>query len=96
VIVEIQCLPDPAGTAAQPYAHVDAAIAVVERSGLRYEVGALGSTVEGEPDELWPLVRAVHEACLGAGAARLVTVVKVAQWAGGAPPTIASLTERFR
>ena len=45
-----------------------AAIAVIEASGLAYEVGALGTTVEGSPDELWTLVRAVHEATLHAGA----------------------------
>ena len=55
MIVELQCLASPAGTPDDPYRHIDAAIAVVQGSGLKYEVGALGTTVEGEPDEVWPL-----------------------------------------
>ncbi len=70
MIVEIECLPNPPGTAGNRYAHVEAAIAVIEQSGLNYQVGALGTTFEGPPDRVWPLVRAVHEACLAAGAAQ--------------------------
>jgi uncharacterized protein YqgV (UPF0045/DUF77 family) len=97
VIVEIQVLPSPPGNAENYYAHVEAAIAVIQASGLKYEVGALGTTIEGEPDQLWPLVRQAHEACLAAGAQGLVTVLKVEQ-AGAAreEPTIESLTGRFR
>ncbi len=96
MIVELQCLASPAGTPENPYAHIDAAIAVVQESGLPYEVGALGTTVEGEPDALWPLMRRVHEACLEAGAEGLVTVIKVEQTAEADGPTIASLTGKFR
>ncbi len=96
MIVELQCLASPAGVPDDPYRHIDAAIAVVQSSGLNHEVGALGTTVEGEPDEVWPLMRAVHEACLKAGAAGVVTVIKVEQAAGGDAPTIASLTGAFR
>ncbi len=95
MIVELQCLASPAGTPADPYKHIDAAIAQVQDSGLRYEVGALGTTVEGEPDQVWPLMRRVHEACLEAGAQGLVTVIKVEQTAS-AGPTIESLTGKFR
>ena len=75
----------------------EAAIAVIQESGLKYEVDALGTTVEGTPDAIWALGRAVHEACLRAGADSLVTVIKVAQSreeASGA--TISSLTSKFR
>lgn len=97
MIVEIQCLPSPAGTPAEPYRHIEAAIAVIQGSGLRYEVGALGTTIEGEPDALWPLVRRVHEACLAAGADGLVSVVKFEQTREPSrQPTIASLTGKFR
>ena len=96
MIVELQCLASPAGTPEDPYKHIDAAIAVVQGSGLKYEVGALGTTVEGEPDEVWPLMRQVHEACLDAGARGLVTVIKVEQAAGAEGPTIDSLTGKFR
>ena len=96
MIVELQCLASPAGTADDPYRHIDAAIAVVEGSGLNYEVSALGTTVEGAPDAIWPLLREAHEACLRAGAAGVVTVIKVEQTAGPEGPTMASLTGKFR
>ncbi|HUF33059.1 MAG TPA: thiamine-binding protein [Acidimicrobiales bacterium] len=97
MITEIHCLPRPTGTDEERYAYVHAAIAVIEASGLTFEVGALGTTVEGEPDEVWPLLRRVHDACLAAGADSVITVIKVAQWAvpEGAP-SIASLTDRYR
>jgi uncharacterized protein YqgV (UPF0045/DUF77 family) len=95
MIVEIECLPNPPGTATDRYAHVEAAIAVVQRSGLRFVVNALGTTVEGTPDQLWPLLRDVHEGCLTAGAASLVSLIKVAQSAGD-DPTIDGLTGKFR
>ena len=41
MLMEIQCLARPVGTPEDRYKHVDAAIAVVQASGLRYEVGAL-------------------------------------------------------
>ncbi|MDA1004817.1 MAG: thiamine-binding protein, partial [Chloroflexi bacterium] len=79
MIVEIQCLANPPGPPEDRYRHIEAAIALVERSGLTFEVDALGTTVEGEPDALWALLRGVHEACLQAGADSVVTVIKVAQ-----------------
>jgi uncharacterized protein YqgV (UPF0045/DUF77 family) len=94
MIVEIECIAQPLGTAEQPYAHVDAAIGVIAGSGLRYEVEALGTTVEGEPDELWPLLRRVHEACLEAGADSVVSVVKVAQ--SRRPVSVDDLTGGWR
>src|SRR5947209_3077531 len=97
MILEIQCLASPVGTAEDRYKHVDAAIAVVQSSGLAYEVDPLGTTVEGTPDELWPLARRVHEACLEAGATSVMTVAKFAQSADVArQSTMSSLTGKFR
>ena len=97
MIVEIECLANPPGVPEDRYRHIEAAIAVIEGSGLKYEVEALGTTVEGEPDQLWPLLRRVHEACLEAGADSVVTVVKIAQTSSRVPQsTIDSLTGKFR
>ena len=97
MIVEIECLPNPPGAGDNRYAHVEAAIAVIEASGLRYEVDALGTTIEGEPDELWALLRRVHEATLESGARSVVSIIKVAQSADVASAaTIDSLTGKFR
>lgn len=96
MIVEVQVLPSPSGTDDEPYAHVHAAIEEVVRSGVAYEVGPLGTSLEGEPDVVWPLVRRVHEACLAAGADRVITVLKLAEGAGPGGPTMASLVDRYR
>lgn len=57
--------------------YVKAAVAVVESSGLRHEVGAMGTTVEGDFDELIEVIKRAHQAVLNAGAARIVTSIKI-------------------
>jgi len=96
VLAEIQVSPRPSGTDDDRYAHVDAAIAVIESSGLVHEVGAMGTTVQGSPDEIWPLLRAVHEATLAAGADGVTSVIKVGQARGEAGPSILDLVGKFR
>ena len=92
VIAEIQVAPSPPGTTDNPHAHVEAAIAVIQASGLRYEVGALGTTLEGEADEVWATLRAAHEAMLAAGATSGLSHIKVAS----VNRTMDSLTHKFR
>jgi len=96
MIAEVQVLPTPPGTAGDRYAHVDAAIAAIAASGLPYEVGPLGTWLEGPPDAVWQAVRAAHEAALAAGAASVVTVVKLAEGTGDDAPTAAGLIAPHR
>jgi uncharacterized protein YqgV (UPF0045/DUF77 family) len=92
VIAEIQVAPSPPGTRDNPHAHVEAAIDVIAGSGLRYEVGALGTTLEGHADAVWDTLRAAHEAMLAAGADGGLSHVKIAS----VQRTMGSLTEKFR
>ena len=92
VIAEIQVAPSPPGTPEDPHAHVEAAIAVIQASGLRYEVGALGTTLEGGADEVWATLRAAHEAMIAAGATGGLSHIKVAS----VNRTMDSLTRKFR
>jgi uncharacterized protein YqgV (UPF0045/DUF77 family) len=96
VIAEIQVLPRPAGTADERYKHVDAAIAVIQASGLRYEVHALGTIVEGPPERIWPLLQAVHEATLASGAERTLSLIKVSGAAQAGGPRVDDLVRKFR
>lgn len=97
ILVEIQCLPTPPGTADDHHAYVEAAIAEIQHADVRYEVGALGTTLEGDADVVWPLLRRVHEACLSAGAETAVSVIKVASAAvPDRTPSIDDLTAKFR
>jgi uncharacterized protein YqgV (UPF0045/DUF77 family) len=92
VIAEIQVAPSPPGTLENPHAHVEAAIAVIQQSGLRYEVGALGTTLEGDADAVWATLRAAHEAMLAAGASSGLSHIKVAS----SERSMESLTAKFR
>lgn len=96
MILDIEVLPRPAGTPESEYAHVESAIAVIQGSGLHYEVHALGTTVEGDPAAIWDLARRIHEATLESGAEGVVTVAKFQQSRTDNPPTMASLTAKFR
>ena len=96
MIAELQVLPRPAGTEAVPYANVEAAIATLGASGLRVEVGALGTTIEGAPNAVWAALRASHEATLAAGADSVVSIIKLAESAGDAGPGIDDLAGPFR
>lgn len=96
MIAEIQVVPRPAGTATDRYKHVDAAIALIQASGLRYEVHGLGTVIEGPPEKIWPLLQAVHHATLEAGAERTLSVIKVSSGAEAGGPRIEDLVRKFR
>ena len=63
----IQCLPLSAGSNEETYRLVDAAIAVIDASGLPYTVGPFETVVEGPPDRLFAIAVAAHRAILAAG-----------------------------
>ena len=92
MIAEIQVAPSPAGTPEDPHAYVEAAVRVIQASGLRHEVGALGTTLEGDDDAVWATLRAAHQAMLAAGATSGLSHIKVAS----VGRTMESLTSKFR
>ena len=81
VLVSFQVLPRAEGL--DIYDVVDRAIAVVQSSGVPYEVGAMETTMEGEYDRLMRIVKEAQEACMTAGAERVITVIKVDWKRGG-------------
>ena len=96
MIAEIQVIPRPAGTADDRYKYVDAAIAVIQSSGLKYEVHGMGTVVEGPPERIWPLLQAVHQATLEAGAERTLSIIKVSGSARAGGPHVEDLVRKFR
>ena len=97
MIAEVQVIPSPPGTPGDRYAHIDRAIAVIKNSGLPYEVGAAGTTIEGDRDELWTLLRRVHEACVVDGVEGVVTIIKVIESGPNSPsPTMDTLRAKHR
>ncbi len=75
VNVGFQVLPKMAD--GRVYEAVDQAIAVVQKSGVKYEVGAMETVMEGELDLLMDIVKKAQEACLEFGASEVMTFIKV-------------------
>ena len=68
----------PIGTGATGVGEfVAEALRVIERSGLRYELNAMHTVVEGDLAVLVALVPEIHAALFAMGARRLSTVIKV-------------------
>ena len=59
------------------YYVVDQVIARIAESGLKYEVGPMETTIEGELDELLKIVKDSQEICVKHGASRVFSVVKI-------------------
>ncbi len=90
VNVSIQVLPFHP----DPYPIVDKAIATIQASGVKYEVGPLETTMEGELDELLEVVKATHRACFVEGVDKVVTFVKIADAVDGT--TIEEKVSKYR
>lgn len=61
----------------QVYAVVDKVIAAIQASGLKYVVGPLETTMEGDLDQMLNLVRKAQDICVEAGAGRVVSIIKI-------------------
>ncbi len=74
VVAEFSVTP-VVGDNLRPY--VDAAIEVVKKSGLNYEVDAMSTTIEGELDQVMDVVKRAHRAVMGMGAGRVLTELRI-------------------
>jgi uncharacterized protein (TIGR00106 family) len=90
VNVSVQVLP----LHPDPYPVVDKAIEVIRASGVKYEVGPMETTLEGELDELLEVAKAAHRACFGDGVEKVVTIIKIADAVGGT--TIEEKVSKYR
>ncbi len=62
------------------YPVVDKAIEAIQTSGVKYEVGPLETTLEGDDlDTLIDVAKSAHRACFKAGAGKVVTIIKIAE-----------------
>jgi uncharacterized protein (TIGR00106 family) len=66
-----------------PFPIVDRAIEAIRETGVKYEVGPLETTLEGELDELLEIVKAAHRACFVDGVEKVVTLIKIADSVSG-------------
>jgi uncharacterized protein (TIGR00106 family) len=75
-IAAVSISPVGAGTSVGRY--VAAALRVArEQDRVRFELGPMFTTLEGDPDEVFALIRRMQEAVFAAGAQRVSTVIKI-------------------
>jgi len=76
MIVELSVVPIGTGeTSVSSY--VKAAIKIIEETDLDYQVNSMGTCVQGEWDEIFSTLKAVHDELAKMGCNRIVTTVKI-------------------
>ncbi|MEK5039390.1 thiamine-binding protein [Sporosarcina sp. FSL K6-3457] len=92
-LVSIQIIPKtPNGEDVIPY--VDAAIAVIDESGVPYQVSPLETTMEGNLTELLAIVQKMNERMIEKGSLSIISQVKIFYKPDGA--SMDKLTEKYR
>lgn len=76
------------------YQVVDQVIELIQESGVKYVVGPMETTMEGELHQLLGIVEKAQEVCLKNGAARVVSIVKIDCKADGV--TIDEKIQKYR
>ena len=68
----------PMGVGLSVSEHVAAAVRVLEgQDRVRWKLDSMFTTLEGDPNDLFEVIRAMQEAVFAAGAARVGTVIKM-------------------
>ena len=75
-VVEISVVPlGVPGTSLSDY--VARAVKVLQESSLNYELTAMGTIISGNLDEIWEVLRRMHESCFDLEAPRVLTQIKI-------------------
>jgi uncharacterized protein (TIGR00106 family) len=92
-LLSIQIIPKTkGGEDVIPY--VDKAIAIIEQSGVKYQVNPLETTMEGDLTELFAIVEKMNEAMIENGSRNVISQIKVLYQPEGA--SMDALTEKYR
>lgn len=84
VIADIAVVPlRPYKGEAEMYKVVDKCIDIIQNSGLKYEIGANSTTIEGELDDVFEIVKKVHKLPFELGCERVITTVRIDEKHGG-------------
>lgn len=73
---------------------VDEAIAIIDQSGVKYEVHPLETTMEGELSELLHIIEKMNKRMVELGSYNVITQVKILYQPEGI--TLETLTEKYR
>ena len=84
VIADVAVMPlRPYACEDEMYKVVDKCIEKIKESGLKYEIGARSTTIEGDFDEVFDLIKIIHKIPFELGCERVITVARVDEKAGG-------------
>ena len=84
VIADVAVMPlRPFEGEEEMYKVVDACIEVIQKSGLKHEIGSMSTTIEGEFDEVFDLLKVVHKVPFNLGCERVITIARIDEKAGG-------------
>lgn len=92
-LVSIQIIPKTKnGEDSIPF--IEQAIAVIQESGIRYEVHPLETTMEGNLTEIFSIIEKMNERMIEAGCVNVISQVKVLYQPSGV--SMDKLTEKYR
>ena len=83
VIADVAVMPLRPYTGEDEMYKVVACIEKIKESGLKYEIGAMSTTFEGEFEEVFDLIKIIHKIPFQLGCERVITVARVDEKAGG-------------
>ncbi|WP_186645383.1 thiamine-binding protein [Fluviispira vulneris] len=93
ISVAFQVIPKVSGSL-NAYDIVDKAIKIVQDSGVKFEVGPMETTMEGQQDELFNIVKQAQDECIKNGALEVMTFVKIHYRPSGV--TISEKVSKYR
>lgn len=92
-LVSIQIIPKTKnGENVIPY--VDEAIRIIDESGIKYEVHPLETTMEGELEHIFTVIKKMNEKMIEIGSSNVISQIKVLYQPDGI--TMDTLTEKYK
>jgi uncharacterized protein (TIGR00106 family) len=92
-LVSIQIIPKTKnGENVIPY--VDEAIRIIDESGIKYEVHPLETTMEGELDQIFTVIKKMNDKMIEIGSSNVISQIKVLYQPDGI--TMDTLTEKYK
>jgi uncharacterized protein (TIGR00106 family) len=91
MIVEMSV--DPIGAGSHVHELIARVLETVRTSGLAHEFHAMGTNIEGEWDEVMPVVKQCMERLLGEGVQRMVLSLRITERRDGTPNTLRHMKE---
>ena len=76
-LIEVSIIPLGTGSPSLSQYVAQAAQVLQKEKGIKYELTAMGTIIEGDLDRLLTVVRKMHEAVFTAGAIRVLTSIKI-------------------